>query len=90
MLWTTVQLRPLELDAVYGDDNRFRVDGAVYTYDSDDVFVDGTDNGAVVDMAKFASLIGANLDTIGTAANVQVVSYDDDGSSIFRVQSAAE
>ena len=80
------------VDAVYGDDDRFNIDGYLYTYDSDDVFVDGTDNGAVVDVAKFKRLIGANLSAQPTTqANVQVVSYDDDGSSIFRVvEKAAE
>ena len=78
-----------DLDEVYGDDNGFRIAGLSYIYDSDDTFVDGTDNGAVVDMAKFATRIGANLDEITTEANVQVVSYDDDGSSIFRVVTAA-
>ena len=74
-----------DIDAVYGDDNRFRIDGLLYTYDSGDVFVDGTGDGAVVDMAKFETLIGVNLDTIATEANIQIVSYDDDGDSIFRV-----
>jgi hypothetical protein len=75
-----------DLDAVYADDNRFRIAGLLYTYDSDDTFVDGTDNGAVVDMAKFESLIKQTEG--GNAANVQVVSYDDDGDSIFRVVTA--
>ena len=76
-----------DLNAVYADDNRFRIVGLLYTYDSGDTFVDGTDNGAVVDMAKFESLIKRSA-TGGTAANVQVVSYDDDGNSIFRVVTA--
>ena len=78
-----------DIDAVYGDDNRFRIDGLLYTYDSGDLFVDGTGDGAVVDMAKFQTLIGVNLDTIANEANIQIVSYDDDGDSIFRVVTAA-
>ena len=39
----------------------------------------------MVDMAKFESLIAAGDNNAGT---VQVVSYDDDGSSIFRVTAA--
>ena len=80
-----------DLDAVYADDNRFRIAGLLYTYDSDDTFVDGTDDGdgALVDMAKFESLITKSVST-ADAANVQVVSYDDDGDSIFRVTDAAE
>ena len=81
------------ITAVYGDENRFRINGALYTYDSDDIFISdaGADvDGEVVDMAKFAMLIGANLDTqLTTQANIEIVSYDDDGSSIFRVGTAA-
>ena len=83
-----------DIDDVYGDENRFRIGGALYSYDSDDVFLntvtaDGVTTNAPVDMAKFESLIGANLDAIGTEANIVVVSYDDDGSSIFRVATPA-
>lgn len=73
-----------EVNAVYADDNRFRIKGLLYTYDAGDTFVDDTgDKSGVVDLAKFKSLI-----TPGDgkkAGTVQVVSYDDDGSSIFRV-----
>ncbi len=63
----------------------------VYTYDSDDIFINSTGpEGVEVDMAKFESLIGANLDEIGTRAMIQVLAYDVDGTSIFRVNSAAE
>ena len=30
------------ISAVYADDNRFRIAGLLYTYDADDVFIDGT------------------------------------------------
>jgi hypothetical protein len=78
------------LSAVYGDDDRFRIGGALYTYDSNDKFLNA---GKVVDMAKFEELIGVGL-TAGagetkTEATVQVVLYDDDGQSIFEVETAA-
>ena len=73
------------LTAVYADDDRFRINGLLYTYDADDVYIDGTtaDESTMIDMAKFESLIKpGSTDTEGT---VQIVAYDDDGSSIFRV-----
>ena len=73
------------ITAVYEDDNRFHIAGLLYTYDSDDIFLDGTvsTDSEVVDMEKFESLIAAGAtDNEGT---VQIVSYDDDGSSIFLV-----
>ncbi len=81
-----------DIDAVYGDEDRFLIDGLLYTYDSDDVFItdSGTDvNGKVLDLAEFEKEIGTNLETIATAANIEVVAYDDDGRSIFRVVTAA-
>ena len=82
--------------AVYADDNRFLIGNDLYTYDSDDVFVDDTPaagqtagDGDIVDMDKFESLLGANLEEIDVTATVQIIVYDDDGSSIFRVQTAA-
>jgi hypothetical protein len=63
----------------------------VYTYDSDDIFINSTAplEGVEVDMAKFESLIGANLDEIETRAMIQVLAYDVDGTSIFRVNTEA-
>ncbi len=84
-----------DIDAVYGDENRFRIGGALYTYDSDDVFlqtvtVGGVTSNAPVDMAKFAMLIGANrAGQPGTQANIEVVAYNSQGSSIFRVVTEA-
>ncbi len=80
--------------AVYGDEDRFLIAGLLYSYDSDDVFLDTGDGDAgnkVVDgVAEFEKLIGANLDEQpGAQANIVVVSYDDDGSSIFRVVTEA-
>lgn len=85
-----------DIAAVYAKEDRFRIGGALYSYDSDDVFINdvpatdgGTPLGEKVDMARFETLIGGNLEAIGTAANIQIVLYDDDGSSIFRVVRAA-
>ncbi len=80
------------ITAVYGDENRFRIAGALYTYDSNDLFIsdDGTDDGKVVDLAAFEKLIGANLNAQpSTQANIEIVAYDDDGTSIFRVGTGA-
>ena len=80
-----------DIDAVYADENRFRIDGALYSYDSDDLFINdsGAADGAVADLDGFETLIGGNLTTITNAANIEIVAYDDDGSSIFRVVTAA-
>ena len=80
------------LTDVYADENRFNIAGLLYTYDENDKFVNDVApaNGAVVDLDKFEDLIGGNLDSIGTQASVEVVVYDDDGSSIFRVTVAAQ
>ncbi|MXY72292.1 MAG: hypothetical protein F4Y97_04540 [Dehalococcoidia bacterium] len=79
------------ITGVFGDDNRFHIEGALYTYDSDDLFIDGTADGGgdTVQVDKFETLIGVKLSTIGTPAQIQVIRYDDDGLSIFRVASAA-
>ncbi len=54
-----------DIDGVFGDDNRFHIAGDLYTYDSDDTFLDG---GEKITMAEFETKIGANLATITTAA----------------------
>ena len=52
----------------------------VYSYDDDDIFIDSTGTeGVAVSMAKFESLIDED------AATVEVLAYDKDGTSIFRV-----
>ena len=71
-----------------GDDDRFRIGGDLYTYDSDDTFLD-LDGADKIDMEMFETKIGVNLATTRDAANVQVVLYDDDGVSIFQVITAA-
>ena len=71
-----------------GDNDRFRIGGDLYTYDSDDTFLD-LDGADKIDMEMFETKIGVNLATTRDAANVQVVLYDDDGVSIFQVITAA-
>ena len=75
------------ITAVYDKEDRFRIAGALYSYDDDDTFINGitghADVGKVRTLDQFEGLIkpGDN-DTAGT---VEVVFYDDDGVSIFRV-----
>ena len=81
-----------DITAVYAKEDRFRIGGALYSYDDDDVFItDAGDDadGKVLDLAGFEKEIGGNLSTITSAANIEIVAYDDDGSSIFRVVTAA-
>ena len=73
------------LDAVCSDDNRFRIGGDLYTYDSNDRFINA---GKVVDIAKSKELFGVGL-TAGTGqtkteATVQVVLYDGQASSRWK------
>ncbi len=71
-----------DVDALYADENKFRIDGVLYSYDSGDIFVS---DGKSVDIDKFEELLGADLDDISQAAQVEPVSYDDNGDSIFKV-----
>jgi hypothetical protein len=83
-----------DIAAVYGDEDRFLIAGLLYSYDDDDVFISdsGDDvDGNVVDLDGFEKLIGANMDAQPTTqANIEIVAYDDDGTSIFRVVTAAQ
>ena len=75
-----------DITGVFGDDNRFHIGGDLYTYDDGDTFLDGGDT---LTLDEFETKIGVNLETITTEANIQVVFYDDDGTSIFKVISDA-
>ena len=66
-----------DIAAVYAEDNRFRIGGALYTYDSDDTFLVGN---AVVDMVGFE-------DELSDDDTVSIFGYDDDGSSVFSLTS---
>lgn len=78
----------LTVSAIYAKEDKFRTSGTLYTYDSDDTFLQG---GARVSMDKFEVLLGKNITgTPSTAAVVTVVLYDDDGGSIFDVTTPAE
>ena len=72
---------------LYDKEDRFRITGALYSYeDGDDFFnnIDGDDGqGDRLTLDEFEELIKPG--TSNTAGSVQVVFYDDDGRSIFRV-----
>ncbi len=73
------------------DENKFigAVSGGsavLYSYDSDDTYIDGS--GGIIDMAKFVSELEKRDLGADTTADVDVVVYDDDRSSIFRLASS--
>ena len=77
------------ITAVYDKEDRFRITGALYSYDDGDTFINGIsdhDNeGDRITLDAFEGLIKS----AGTApGSVEVVFYDDDGVSIFRVTAA--
>ena len=78
------------ITAVYAKEDRFRIAGALYSYDDDDTYINGIsghDNeGDRITLDAFEGLIAAG--TGGTAGSVEIVFYDDDGVSIFRVTAA--
>ena len=68
----------------------------LFSYDADDTFVNSVPNGEtegeLLTMEKFEEMLGDGLDlsvTDSQRATVDVVVYDTDGSSIFRVTLAA-
>jgi hypothetical protein len=81
------------ISAVYDKEDRFLIAtagtiGALYSYDDGDTFINGIDNhadeGKQITLDEFEGLIKpATAD--GGAGTVEVVWYDDDGVSIFRV-----
>ncbi|MCQ3805351.1 MAG: S-layer homology domain-containing protein, partial [Acidimicrobiia bacterium] len=75
------------ITAVYDKEDRFRITGALYSYDDGDTFINGipdhADTGDRITLDTFEGLIKPG--TGGTAGTVEVVFYDDDGVSIFRV-----
>ena len=82
-MWWSTLIRPtpqppLLRDDVYDDENKFRIGGNLYSYDSGDVFISG---GKDIDMAEFEKQLTAD------SSAVQVVAYssDSDGTSIFVV-----
>ena len=61
----------------------------VYSYDDDDIFIDSTDEALEISMDRFESMLGRDIDTITTSAEIEVIAYDVDGTSIFRVTTKA-
>ena len=76
-----------QITAVYDKEDRFRITGALYSYDDDDTFINGItgheDAGDRISLEKFEGLIKKATEA-GNAGSVEVVFYDDDGISIFR------
>ena len=57
----------------------------VYSYDSDDIYIDSTGNeGVEITMASFEGKIGRATNPV---TSIQVIAYDVDGTSIFRLVS---
>ncbi len=66
----------------------------VYSYDSGDTFVNGVSNGEsdgeLLTMEKFEDMLDDFVEDGGTPAVVDVVVYNPDGTSIFRVTTASD
>ena len=93
------------VNALRGDDDEFLANSdsaatsgnsnLVYSYDADDTFVNGVDDdeseGELLTMKKFVEMLsGFDADENGSLrAQVDVIVYNPDGSSIFRVTRAA-
>jgi hypothetical protein len=89
----------LNITHVLADDNQFLTDTQedetdgqdtpelVYTYDDDDIFIDSTeDEGQEIDMETFESMIDFHDPADEKdEVDIQVIAYDIDGTSIFRV-----
>ena len=79
------------ITAVYDKEDRFRIGGALYSYDDGDTFINGitghADVGKRITLDAFEGLIKQPAGG-SSAGSVEVVFYDDDGVSIFRVTAA--
>ena len=88
---------------IFADDDVFLADNTtaeddeddnpelVYSYDSDDLYIDSSSDGdgAEISMEKFEARLGSNFGTIGGDAVIEVLVYDVDGQSIFRIHTRA-
>lgn len=83
MLPTTARWTRLTSMVCTGADDRFRIGGDLYTYDSDDTFLD-LDGADKIDMEMFETKIGVNLATTRDAANVQWCSMTTTASASSR------
>ena len=74
------------ITAVYDKEDRFRITGALYSYDDGDTFINGIDGndgeGDRLTLEQFEGLIKSAGSAPGS---VEIVWYDADGVSIFRV-----
>ena len=90
---------------IFADDDVFLADNTeatdddddnpelVYSYDSDDLYIDTSiegGDGAEISMEKFEARLGGNFNNIDTHAVVEVLVYDVDGQSIFRIITRAD
>ena len=79
------------ITAVYDKEDRFRITGALYSYDDGDTFINGItghdDIGKRITLEQFEGLIKPATSG-GAAGSVEIVFYDDDGVSIYRVTAA--
>ncbi|MYK99314.1 MAG: hypothetical protein F4014_11065 [Gemmatimonadetes bacterium] len=65
--------------ATYADDNRFVIGGELFTYDSDDTFLIGSK--AIETIEDFEK----ELEGLVSGDTIDVLLYDDDDISIFRI-----
>ncbi|MYB66867.1 MAG: hypothetical protein F4X75_00005, partial [Gemmatimonadetes bacterium] len=87
---STVAVANGQISEVYDKEDRFRIGGALYSYDDGDTFINGLtgDNAPAagedkrITLEKFEELIKRGDTSAGV---VEIVFYDDDGISIFRV-----
>ena len=90
---------------IFADDDVFLADNTtatddddanpelVYSYDSDDLYIDTSiegGDGAEISMEKFEARLGGNFNNIDIHAVVEVLVYDVDGQSIFRIITRAD
>ena len=89
---------------IFADDDVFLADNTtaeddtddnpelVYSYDSDDLYIDSSSDGdgAEISMEKFEARLGSNFNIVTTDAVVEVLVYDVDGQSIFRIITRAD
>ncbi len=71
------------VNKLLADEDKFIGDNSIlFSYDSGDTFIDGS--GKIIDLAKFEELLDARDGD--QTADVDVVVYDEQGASIFRIE----
>ncbi|MYF17009.1 MAG: hypothetical protein F4215_06260 [Gemmatimonadetes bacterium] len=78
-----------QITELYDKEDRFRITGALYSYDDGDTFINNIlGDGGQGDPLTLEEFEGLIKPVTGTAGSVEIVFYDDDGRSIFRVTTA--